>query len=104
MHGDELYRLFFGVRPSFEFSFRVFPLGTHIGGERRKAANIIGARHFKKEINVGQCPFCTPRMTLLQDGSNAKFFDCFCQQLKRCGRRARLASPWRISVTSLASG
>ncbi len=54
MNGDERDGLLLGVRSAFHLANRLFPIGAHVGCEGPQTANVIGARHFQKDVRVGE--------------------------------------------------
>ena len=57
MHRHQRDRILLGIRPSLHLAHRVGPIRPHVARECAQSAHVVGARHFQKEIDIGDGPF-----------------------------------------------
>ena len=56
MDGDERNRVLFGIRAALDLAYSVLPVGLHVAREGAQTADVIGAGHFEKQVDVGKRP------------------------------------------------
>ena len=69
---DQRDGLLLGVRSSLDLAARVFPIGAHVGSEGAQTTNVVGARHLKKDIGVGERAVGSCFETLAKLGANVQ--------------------------------
>ena len=72
MNGDERDGLFLGVRSALNLANRLFPICAHVGSEGPQTANVVCARHFEKEVRVGERTVGASPVALTKLGTNVQ--------------------------------
>ena len=86
MDGDERNRVLFGIRAALDLACSVLPIGMHVARERPQAADVIGAGHFEKQVDIGKRPLGAGPKALGDLGVHVETGDPVREQHIRRGR------------------